>query len=250
MRSIAIMQISGGSGATTLAMNLAHLSVWPNAKRIMLSLNPADAGDIFFRFGFPEQNSIYVDPSELYAEHSVISLGYDVGAPDRRMPSKLALTTPDNWVLPIVPQPSFTAPLDPRQPPWWELLLSKSADADVDTIIDAGRILPDYYGIHRRIFDYADTVYLLIASEWELQKAKVVASRHSAKTVLVLVGEAASLEEKVDPFGFSETLLMPHDKRLAAEFAKATVATEAKERAVRGYLQLLAEISTAGQADG
>jgi len=243
MKSIAIMQISGGVGASTLAMNLVHLSVWPHAKRVLLSLNPSDAGDIFFQFGFPEQNSIYLDPSELYAENSIVSLGYDVGDPNKRMPSKLALADPENWILPIVPQPTFTSPLDPRQSPWWDLLLSKSMDADVDTIIDAGRILPDYYGIHRRVFEFVDAAYLLIASEWELEKAKVVASRYSAKTTLVLVGDAINLEEKTDPFGFTRTLLMPKNDKLAAEFARVTVATSGKPRLMREYLQLLAEIT-------
>ena len=243
MKSIVIMQVSGGSGASTLAMNLVHASVWPKAKRVLLSLNPADSGDIFFQFGFPDQNSIYLDPVELYSETSIVSLGYDVGLPDRRMPSKLALADPENWVLPIVPQPTFTSPLDPRQSPWWDILLSKSVDADVDTVIDAGRILPDYYGIHRRLFEFADDVYLLISSEWELEKAKAVASRYSAKTTLVLVGDAVNLEEKTDPFGFTKTLLMPKNDKMASEFARATVATSAKPRLMRGYLQLLAEIT-------
>ncbi|WP_276972103.1 hypothetical protein [Ferrimicrobium acidiphilum] len=244
MRSVAITQISGRVGATVLALNLVHHDVWPRDERILMSLNPADSGDLFFRFGFPEQQSIYLDPSELVGDaSSIISLGYDIGVPNRRMPSRLYTTEPSNWILPVLPQPSYSAAPDPLQSPWWDTALNKALDVDLDVIIDAGRILPDFYGIHRRVFEYSDEIYLLISSEWEMQKAQVVASRFSKKITLVLVGNAAALEENVTQFGFQNTLLLPWNQKIDAELAKNTVATAGKERVMRPYLQLLAEVT-------
>jgi hypothetical protein len=244
VRSIAITQVAGRVGATMLAVNLVHKDVWPRGERMMLSLNPADAGDLFFRFGFPEGQNIYLDQSALFSDaSSLVALGVDVGLPNRRTPSPLYTTDPANWVIPVLPQPSFTTAPDPMRPPWWDVVVNKALDVDLDTIIDAGRILPDSYGIHQRVFDYVDEIYLLVSSEWELQKAQVVISRLSKKITLVLVGDTGMLEENVDQFGFQKTLLLPWNNKIADELAKNTVATAGKSRVMRQYLQLLAEVT-------
>lgn len=227
-----------------LAVNLAHTEIWPRNERLLLPLNPADSGDLFFRFGFLEQHSIYLSQEDLLNEStSLAGVSFDIGVPNRRAPLPIPNADPSKWILPVLPQPSFTSAPSPTAPPWWDTVLSKATTLDLDLIIDVGRLLPDYMGIDRRVFEYVDQVYLLVTSEWELRKAQVVASKYSQKIVIVLVGAMAMNESEVVSFGFKKTLEMPWSKKIEDEFARVTIATHGKPRVMRPYLELLAEMT-------
>lgn len=247
-RSVAIMQMSGGVGATTLALNLVHIDVWPRSDRILLSMSPTDSGDLFFRFGFRQNTKSdaysYLDYSDLHGPPGIISLGWDVGNADRTLPRALSSLSSSEWILPIVPQPRFSDAISVSDHAWWNVLLDKASQSDLDVIIDAGRALPDGFGVTRQVIEFADVVYLLVRDHWELAKAKETVVRFSQKIIPILVGEEMfSFGAEVGDYDLARPLQMEWNKKTARLLRSNFLAIRHSSKAIKPYVALLAEIT-------
>lgn len=247
MKSIAVTQLSGGSGCSTLAEHLAHVSVAPNPHRILWPVSLGDTSDIIAKYGFENFQEYSLKLSQLSEQATVYSIAFDVGRPGTREPSRL-LPTDDKtgWIMPVIPSPSADTQLAnvASEIEWRRRVLEMLFDLDFDVIFDVGVPLPVRMTIHNDVFNFADRIIVLIKHPWELEKLPNIFAGMSDKTTLVLVGDAmSSLRLEVER-RFPTVFTMPHNEKIAQLLDRVGFLTADTSRKSREYLALLEELVT------
>jgi hypothetical protein len=245
LKSIAVTQLSGGSGCSTLAEHLAHASVCRNPHRVLWPVSLTDTSDIIAKYGFENFQEYSLKLSQLTPQATAYSIAIDIGRPDTREPVRLLPTDhKKDWILPVIPSLSADTQLAniESEVEWRRRVLTMLYDLEFDVIFDVGVPVPTRMVIHNDVFNFVDRIVVLVRYPWELEKLPKIFGGMASKTTVVLVGDAVAALRLETERKFPTVLTMPHNDKLAQTLEKVGFLTADGSRKSREYLSLLAEL--------
>ena len=221
MSVIAITQVAGGVGATTLATNLTN--VWPAHSRILMELG-VTGGSLIQIMGF-DSRSCVIPPTLT----DLVTNGYEFGS-EGNTPASLSYGDMEEWELPVVPGPVVPDFPRPGEPAWWQRRVDLAVESNLDVIVDMGRVAPEHMIIHNRILNSAAVILVVVRNVSEARTAVSRLTLYQDRLAIAVISRLRSspqeISEQLDGRECAEVLRFEDD--IADHLWRGTLVTESK----------------------
>jgi len=238
MALVALTQVAGGVGTTTLAANLTTL--WPVDTRILLELG-ITGGSLMRVMGFDAQASgVPASLSDLVGD------GYDLGLSEVSAPG-LAGLAPEKWELPVAPAPVIPDFPHPGEPIWWQRRVDLALSANLDVIVDLGRVAPEHMGIHNRVLNASTIVLVVVRNIEEARHAVARLTLYRERLAIVVISRFRSTPEEITDAtgGVLCAEVLPFDEDIAIHLWRNMLVTEPKaKKPSKHYLDGVSHLAT------
>jgi hypothetical protein len=191
--------------------------------------------------GFDAQASdVPATPSDL------AKFGYDLGLSESQAIS-LASLAPEKWELPVVPAPIMPDFPRPGEPIWWQRRVDLALDANLDVIVDLGRVAPEHMGIHNRVLNAAAIILVVVRNMNEARHAVARLTLYRERLAIVVISKLRSTPQEITDAtgGHACAGILPFDDDIASHLWQNALVTESKaKRPSRLYLDAVGELAT------
>jgi len=221
MSVIAITQVAGGVGATTLAANLTN--VWPSHSRILMELG-VTGGSLVQTMGF-DSRACEIPPTL----SDLVTNGYEFGSSGDK-PSSLSYGNREEWELPVVPGPIVPDFPHPGEPSWWQRRVDLAVESNLDVIVDLGRVAPEHMIIHNRILNSAAVILVVVRNINEARTAMSRLTLYQDRLAIAVISRLRSSPQEISDAleGRDCAEVLRFDDDIADHLWRGTLVTESK----------------------